>query len=108
MFPTGNDKPRKKVITMNITRTIETYKATAVKLSFKDGQPHADVIGTAEFHGTHATKAEARKALKEAGFEMPRGTEVTIEVVASEVYGCSFEDFMAIAKPMPREKAEQE
>lgn len=93
---------------MNITRTIETYKATAVKLSFKDGQPHADVIGTAEFHGTHATKGEARKALKDAGFDVPRGTEITIEVVASEVYGCTFEEFMAIAKPMPREKAAEQ
>lgn len=87
---------------MMITRTIETYKATAVKLSFQDGQPHADVLGSAEFTGTHATKGDARKALKAAGVDVPRGTEVTIETVKSEVYGVDMEEFMKIAVPMAR------
>ena len=87
---------------MMITRTVETYKATAVKLSFQDGQPHADVLGTAEFTGTHATKAEARKALKGAGVDVPRGTEVTIETVKSEVYGVDMDEFMKIAVPVER------
>lgn len=87
---------------MMITRTIESYKATAVKLSFLDGQPHADVLGTAEFTGTHATKADARKALKAAGVDVPRGTEITIETVKSEVYGVNMDDFMQIAVPVER------
>lgn len=87
---------------MMITRTIETYKATAVKLSFQDGQPHADVLGNVEFTGTHASKADARKALKAAGVDVPRGTEVTIETVKSEVYGVDMEEFMKIAVPVER------
>lgn len=93
---------------MMITRTIETYQATAVKLSFKDGQPCADVLGTAQFTGTHATKADARKALKAAGIDVPRGTEISIEVVGSEVYGCDLDEFMQVAKPMGRKSAEEE
>lgn len=93
---------------MMITRTIETYEATAVKLSFKDGQPHAEVLGTAQFTGTHATKADARKALKAAGVDVPRGTEVSIETVKSEVYGCDLDEFMKIAQPVERKAAEEE
>lgn len=82
---------------MNITRTITTYKATAVKLYLENGQPKADVIGEATFVGTSPSKADARKALDAAGFDVPRGTKVTIEVVSSNTYACSVEQFISVA-----------
>ena len=82
---------------MNLTRTITTYKAMAVKLSFENGEPKADVIGEATFVGTNPAKADARKALAAAGYDVPRGTEVTIEEVSSNTYACSIEQFISVA-----------
>lgn len=82
---------------MNITRTITTYKATAVKLFLENGQPKSDVIGEATFVGTSPSKADARKALAAAGFDVPRGTDVTIEEVSSNTYACSIEQFISVA-----------
>ena len=88
------------------TRTITEYKATAYAIKWVDGKPEADELGSATFVGAHVSKTEARAALKAAGVECKRGTEVRIEEVGATVYGMSVEEFMQYARPIERTKAD--
>lgn len=82
----------------NITRTIITIKATAMKLGLVDGQPVAETIALIDYLSTKESKLEARKEFKAAGIDLPRGCEIMLEVVSEEVYGCTFEEFMSVAR----------
>lgn len=84
------------------TRTITTWKATAYGISWEGDTPKAVKLGSAEFVATNATKTDARKALKAAGIDCPRGTEIRLEEVEAVVYGMSVETFMQYAKPIER------
>ena len=90
------------------TRTITTYKATAYAIKWVDGKPEADVLGSAEFVASNATKTDARAALKAAGVNVKRGTEITIEEVGSVLYGMTVEQFMQYAKPIERKDASEQ
>lgn len=87
---------------MMFTRTITTFEVTAVKLSFVGGEAKADVIGRTTYFGTAASKNEARKALKAAGYDIPRGTEINIEKLEEVTYGCTIDKFMEVAQPIER------
>lgn len=89
---------------MMFTRTISTYKATAVNLKLVDGKPVADVMGEIEFVGTSPTKADVRKAFAVQGINVPRGTEIQVEEVDSQTYACTLEQFMSVAKPVDVKK----
>lgn len=84
------------------TRTITTYEATAYSIKWVDGKPEADELGKARFVSSNATRTEARSALKAAGVDCKRGTEIRIEEVEAVVYGMSVEEFMQHAKPVER------
>lgn len=86
------------------TRTITTYKATAVNLKMVDFKPVVDVIGEIEFIGTSPTKADVRKAFAVQGINVPRGTEIQIQEVDSQTYACTLEQFMSVAKPVDVKK----
>lgn len=88
------------------TRTITEYKATAYAIKWADGQPVADELGSATFVAAHASKTDARNALKAAGVAVKRGMEIRIEEVGTTVYGMSVEEFMQYARPIERVKAE--
>lgn len=89
------------------TRTITTYKATAYAIKWVDGKPEADELGSAEFVSSNATKTEARAALKAAGVECKRGTEINIVEVEQVVYGMSVEEFMQHARPIAKVEQDQ-
>ena len=89
------------------TRTITTYKATAYTIKWVDGKPEAAELGSAEFVAASASKTDARKALKAAGVNCPRGTEVIIDEVEQVVYGMSVEEFMQHAQPIERKAADK-
>ena len=84
------------------TRTITTFKATAYAIEWQGETPVAKQLGSAEFVGSNASKTDARAALKAAGINCPRGTEVRIEEVEQVVYGMSVEEFMQHARPIER------
>ena len=84
------------------TRTITTFKASAYTIEWEGETPKAKLLGSAEFVGSNASKTDARAALKAAGVECKRGTEVRIEEVEQVVYGMSVEEFMQHAKPVER------
>lgn len=90
------------------TRTINTYKATAYAVKWVNGKPEAEELGSATYVAAHESKTDARAALKSAGVEAKRGTEIVTELVDSTVWGMSVEEFMAHAQPIERgAKSEQ-
>ena len=84
------------------TRTINKYKATAYAIKWNAGKVEAEEIGSAEFVAAHESKTDARAALKAAGVEVKRGTDVVIELIDSTVWGMSVETFMQHAQPVQR------
>lgn len=91
-----------------ITRTVTTWKASAFKIAWKKGQPIAELIGEVEYIGGGSeSKTDARAALKAAGVNTPRGTEIVIEKVAETLYGMEMAAFMAAATPIERKANEQ-
>lgn len=89
---------------MMITRTINTYKATAIELKFVSGKAVSNIIGEIQFVGTTPTKADIRKAFAAKGIKVPRGTEIQLEELSTQVYACTLEQFMSVAKPIDVEK----
>lgn len=83
-----------------ITRTLNTYRARAYKLDFKDGQATADLVGEVEFKGMSAPQSVIRKAFADSGNPVPRGCKFETEVVGEEKWGCTLEEFMAVAHPI--------
>ena len=84
------------------TRTINTYKATAFGIKWNQGKVEATELGSATYVAAHESKTDARAALKAAGVDVKRGTEVVIELVDSTVWGMSVEEFMQHAQPIER------
>ena len=83
-----------------VTRTVKTFKAQAWAIDWVDGEPVAELIGECRFVGGHPSKTDARNALKDAGIEVKRGTEIKIDEVSSVLYGMDQETFMQYAKPI--------
>lgn len=88
------------------TRTITTFRASAYSIEWEGETPKAKLLGQAEWVASNASKTDARAALKAAGVNCPRGTEVRIETVEETVYGMSVEEFMQHARPIERTKAD--
>lgn len=82
-----------------ITRTVSVYKATAytVETDMATKTAKFNEIGSVEFKGMSAPKAAIRKAFKDVGIEVPRGTEFEVEVVGEEKWGMDLDTFMANA-----------
>lgn len=79
------------------TRTINTYHASAYSLELVGGQPTAKLIGEAEYQATTPSAAAARRALKQAGVDVPRGAQIVSEVTDSATFACSIDEFLSIA-----------
>ena len=93
---------------MMFTRTITTFEAKAYRLFLEDGTPKVEELGKAVFMGTAANRTDARKALADAGYAIPKGATIEITPVEEVVYGCTIEDFMSVAHPVERKpKAER-
>lgn len=87
---------------MMFTRTLTTYEANAFTIDVQDGEAITKSLGHCSYIGTHASIAEARKALKAAGIEIPRGAKIIVKELESATYGCSVEEFMTVAKVIER------
>ena len=85
------------------TRTIQTFRAKAYKLAIdEDGEPTAELIATIDYQGVSDSEAAGRKALREAGYKIPRGCKVDVKKVKEEIYGMSVEEFMQYAHKVER------
>lgn len=89
-----------------ITRTVTTWNAKAYKVAWKNGKPEAALIGECDYQGSDS-KTEARAALKAAGVDCPRGTEVLVEKVSETLYAMDVQTFMEYAHPIERKVAEK-
>lgn len=86
-----------------ITRTVIEWKATAYAVGFDaQGEPFKKYLGEAFYVAGHASKTDARAALKENGIDCPRGTRIE-QVKNNEVlYGMTLDKFMEIAEPIEK------
>lgn len=95
-------------MTTMFTRTITTYKATAYGIGKDENGKRAIVeLGHVEYVGASTSQTDARKALKAAGINVPRGTDVEIEKLEEVTYGMTVEEFMSLAHPIERKANEQ-
>lgn len=92
---------------MMFTRTITTYQASAYRLFIKDGSAQKEELGSCTFECTTPSKTEARKALQDMGYAIPKGAAIDISPVESVTYGCTIEDFMSVAHPIERKAAQE-
>lgn len=90
---------------MMFTRTLTTFKATAIEVKKDVSTMTATMqpIASVTFVGTSPTKTDARKAFQEQGYTIPKGTDITIEEVKKVVYGCTLEEFLEIATPIEQD-----
>lgn len=92
----------------NIARTVFTCKAYGLYARLKDDGT-AEVVKTdeVEFLSTNAegkgVKDEGSRALREVGIRVP-AKDVRVEVLKSEVYAMTMEQFIANAKVVDRAK----
>ena len=84
------------------TRTIATYKASAYHIAWEDDKPIGEVFAETTYPAVSDNKGVARAALKEAGFDIPRGTEIRVTKVDEELYGLTLEEFMRYAHKLER------
>ena len=89
---------------MRITRTLTTFHVSAVKANF--ATQSFEVIAETDVLATSLTKTSARKALYEAGFNVPKGTDIVIEKVSETIYACELSDFLSIAVPVEKVNTE--
>ena len=86
-----------------ITRTVIEWKATAYTVGFDaQGEPFKKYLGEALYVAGHASKTDARAALKANGVTCPKGTHIE-QVKNSEVlYGMTLDKFMEFAAPIEK------
>ena len=89
---------------MKITRTLTTYEIRVVGRQEVeiDGEIYEKKvpINSVEILAASLNKTEARKALKDAGIECPRNTEIDWVAKRETKYACELADFLTIAQPI--------
>ena len=78
-------------------RVITTYRATAYNVDAQSVPPIFKPYATVEYPAASASETLARKALREAGHDVPKGTYVTVAEVATHTYECSLGEFLSVA-----------
>lgn len=78
-------------------RVITTYRATAYNVDAQTVPPAFKPYATVEYPAASASETLARKALREAGHDVPKGTYVTVAEVATHTYECSLGEFLSVA-----------
>ena len=78
-------------------RVITTYRATAYKVDTTTVPPTFEPYAVVEYAATGTSETAARKALRNAGHEVPKGTYVTVAEVGTHTYECSLDEFISVA-----------
>lgn len=78
-------------------RVVTTYKATAYQVDTETVPPTFKAYATVEYAAAGASESAARKALRNAGNDVPKGTYVTVAEVATHTYECSLDEFLSVA-----------
>lgn len=89
---------------MKITRTLTTYEIRVIGRQEVeiDGEVYEKkvAVNSVEILAASLNKTEARKALKDAGIDCPRNTEIDWVAKKETKYACELADFLAIAQPI--------
>lgn len=85
-----------------VTRKFKAFRATAFRMNAtrdESGEIIATVneLGSTEYTAPHSTDTLARKMLRAAGVDCPRGVQVRVEEIGVHTYGVTDEDFLASA-----------
>ena len=78
-------------------RVITTYRATAYNVDANTVPSTFKPYATVEYAAAGASETAARKALRNAGHEVPKGTYVTVAEVGTHTYECSLDEFLSVA-----------
>lgn len=78
-------------------RVVTTFKATAYNVDAQTVPPTFKPYATVEYPAASASETLARKALRNAGHDVPKGTYVTVAEVGTHTYECSLEEFLSVA-----------
>lgn len=78
-------------------RVVTTFRATAYNVDAQTVPPTFKPYATVEYPAASASETLARKALREAGNDVPKGTYVTVAEVATHTYECTLADFLSVA-----------
>lgn len=78
-------------------RVVTTFKATAYHVDATTVPPTFKPYATVEYAAAGNSETAARKALRKAGHEVPKGTYVTVAEVGTHTYECSFDEFLSVA-----------
>lgn len=78
-------------------RVITTYRATAYKVDTTAVPPTFEPYAAVEYAAPGTSETLARKALRNAGHEVPKGTYVTVAEVGTHTYECSLDEFLSVA-----------
>lgn len=78
-------------------RVVTTFKATAYNVDAQTVPPTFKPYATVEYPAASASETLARKALREAGHDVPKGTYITVAEKETRTYECSLADFLSVA-----------
>lgn len=78
-------------------RVVTTYKATAYQVDTTSVPPTFKPYATVEYAAPSASETAGRKALREGGVDVPKGTYVTVAEVATHTYECTLDEFLSVA-----------
>ena len=78
-------------------RVITTYRATAYKVDTTTVPPTFEPYATVEYAAPGTSETAARKALRNAGHDVPKGTYVTVAECCTHTYECSLDEFLSVA-----------
>lgn len=79
------------------TRSISVFSIKAYRVGWENGKPVAEKTGEIQAEATYMNNTVARKLLKEAGFDCPRGTQIQFDEIDKKQYGMTVEEFMQYA-----------
>lgn len=78
-------------------RVVTTYKTVAYNVDPITTPPTFKPYASVEYPAASASETLARKALREAGYDVPKGTYITVAEMETHTYECSLADFLSVA-----------
>lgn len=89
------------------TRTVSTYQAKAYHEVWDDeGNGHRELFATVDYQALHSTPTTSRAALKQAGYDVPKGTHIETRELFAIKYACTVDDFMQVSVMIPKSSPE--
>lgn len=83
-----------------VTRTITKWRAVMFQIADDGENPQLKVENEVVYIAPNDSKAEARKAFKEAGIEVPKNAIIRVRKFGTQKYALPIEKFIELAQPV--------